>query len=359
MKKTVLFMLALLSAPIFAAGKPVAVFGHPSDVSRMVKDVLKPVGIAAETPKEWPKANELNKYSVIYMGESLAKGAKYDSNIENFVKNGGILIFGGSASNNFSGQKRVLSNAINFTGFGYTGNAGKFKVDHVKFKSSPTAKALGFAGQTVTWQHGFNTYPAKIKSAEVVAETVCGKNTYPAIIVNRVGKGEVWWVSPLYFRFVQNQKNTGYADDEGRFILTESGKNIEALKKLYIAIFRRSKNIEILPPPKSSWGTVPLGKPGTIKYNGTFKNKPTYAAAPRTFKPKFKLSENGKALAQIVIPTKISAISPPNCNTISMQLPAEISKLSIPPSAMPNWQRSSLKKAVMQPKPSSKPPTIQ
>ena len=304
MKKTILFLLTLLSAPLFAAGKPAAVFGHPSDVSRIMKDVLKPVGIVAVTPQAWPKAGEFSKYSVIYMGESLAKGAKYDSNIENFVKNGGILIFGGGSSYDFTGQKRSLAKAANFTGFAYTGNASKVKVSHVKFKNTPTAKALDFANQEITWNIGFSSYPAKLKSAEVVAETVAGKQTLPAIIVNRVGKGEVWWVSPMYFRFVQRQTNTGYADDEGRFILTESGKNIESLKKLYRAIFRRAKNLAVEDVKKSSWGTVPLGKQGNLKYDGKFKNKPTYAKAPRTFKPKFKLSENGKALAQIVITDK-------------------------------------------------------
>ena len=65
MKKTLLFLVALLSLQTFADGKPVALFGHSSDVSRMRKEVLQPIGIALETPEVWLKPEEMKKYSVI------------------------------------------------------------------------------------------------------------------------------------------------------------------------------------------------------------------------------------------------------------------------------------------------------
>ena len=300
MKKSIVFILSFFALSLLAAGKPVAVFGHPSDVSRISKDVLKPVGIKAETPKAWLKANELDKYSVIYFGERRGVAAEYTPALAEFVKNGGILIFSGSSPIGFTGQKRVLSKALDFLGYGYHGNLQGVKVDKIAFKDTPVAKELGFAGKSFTWKDGLNSYPTKVKSLEVVAEIVSGSKRFPIVAFKRCGKGEIWLVAPMYFRFTDAQKNTGYADEEGRFILTESGKNVEALKSLYIAIFRRSKNLAVEEVKKSSWGTVPLGKKGTIKYTGKFKNKPTYLK-PVQLKNKFKLSENGNSLAQIVI----------------------------------------------------------
>ena len=303
MKKTLFFLSALFSLTMFAAGKPAAIFGHPSDVSRMAKDVLKPVGIKAEAPKDWLKAADFGKYAVIYFGERRITGAEYSQALADYVKNGGILIFSGGSPIGFTGKSRVLTKAEDFLGYSYHGNTKGVKADKVEFKSTPLAKELGFAGKSFTWKDGFNSYLSKIKSVEVVAEIVSGAKRYPVVAMKRCGKGEIWFVSPTYFRFTAAQKNTGYADDEGRFILTESGKNIESLKQLYLAIFQRAKNLKIEEPPKSSWGVVPLAKPGRLKYNGTFKNKPTYKK-PVTLKNKFKLSENGKALAQIVITDK-------------------------------------------------------
>ena len=301
MKKTFLFLAALLSLQMFAAGKPVALFGHDSDVSRMRKEVLQPLGIAVETPKAWLKPEEMSKYSVIYFGEG-KDGALYSDAFDKYVSNGGIIILTGSSPIGFTGQNRVLSKAVNFLGYGYHCNSKAVGIKKVIFKTTPTAKALGLSGETFTWKDGMPSYPDKVKNLEIVAEAV-GSKRVPAVTVKKIGKGEIWWVSPMYFRFTAAQKNTGYADENGKFILTESGKNIEALKKLYIAIFHRSQNLQINELPKSTWGTVPLAAPGKIKYDGTFKNKPTYKK-PVTLANRFKLSENGQALAQIVITGK-------------------------------------------------------
>ena len=301
MKKTIALLLSLLTLSGIAAGKPVALFGHDSDVSRMRKEVLQPLGIAVETPKAWLKPEEMSKYSVIYFGEG-KDGALYSDAFDKYVSNGGIIILTGSSPIGFTGQNRVLSKAVNFLGYGYHGNTKAVGIKKVIFKTTPTAKALGLSGETFTWKDGMPSYPDKVKNLEIVAEAV-GSKRIPAVTVKKIGKGEIWWVSPMYFRFTAAQKNTGYADENGKFILTESGKNIEALKKLYIAIFRRSPNLQINELPKSTWGTVPLGKPGTLKFDGTFKNQPTYKK-PVKLANRFKLSEDGNALAQIIITDK-------------------------------------------------------
>ena len=299
MKKIVALLLCAFSAMLFAAGKPAAIFGHPSDVSTLTKAVLKPAGLKFEIPKKWLAPAEMSKYAVIYFGERNG-GATFSPAFTEYVKNGGIVIFTGSAPTGFTGKVRDLSAAKDFLGFAYIGNMGKVKVESVVFNDSPESAALKFAGKTITWGDGYNAYPSKIKSAKVLANARSGKKAYPALLVNKLGKGEVWWINPMYFRFVRNQKNTGFADEEGRFILTESGKNIESLKALYLAIFKRAADLASEEVKKSSWGTVPLGKAGNIKYDGTFKNKPVYRKAPE-LKPAFKLAENGKALAQVVI----------------------------------------------------------
>lgn len=303
MKKTLLFLVALLSLQTFADCKPVALFGHSSDVSRMRKEVLQPAGIALETPNAWLKPEEMKKYSVIYFGEKRVAGADYSKAFTDYVSNGGIIIFTGGSPIGLTGKSRVLNQAAGFLGYNYHTNLSEVKIEKIDFKTTPTAKALGFSGKSFTWKNGISSCPDKIKNLETVAEVVSGKKRYPAVTVKKIGKGEIWWVAPMYFRFVSKQTNTGYADAEGRFILTESGKNIEALKNLYIAIFRRAKNLKILELPKSTWGTVPLAAPGNLKYDGTFKNKPTYEK-PVKLANRFKLSENGKALAQIVVTHK-------------------------------------------------------
>ena len=166
MKKTVVSLLILFSAVLASAGKPMAVFGHPSDVSSITKGLLKPVGIQYETPKKWLADNELAKYSVIYFGERRAAGAEYSDAIKNYVKNGGIVVFAGSAVLGFTKSSRTLTAAQDFLGFAYIGNMGKVKVEQVDFNNSAEAKALKMAGKSFTWQTGFNTYPTKIKSAK-------------------------------------------------------------------------------------------------------------------------------------------------------------------------------------------------
>ena len=102
MKKIVLLLSLFCVFSLSAAGKPVAVFGHPSDVSSITKGLLKPVGIKYETPKKWLSASEMAKYSVIYIGERRPAGAEYGDAIRNYVKNGGILVFTGSGVLNFT-----------------------------------------------------------------------------------------------------------------------------------------------------------------------------------------------------------------------------------------------------------------
>lgn len=300
MKKTISLLLTVFSVTLLAAGKPAAIFGHPNDVHTLAKALLKPCGVRFETPSKFPAPEEMQKYAVIYFGERRVKGAEYSPALAEYVKNGGVVILTGSAAVGFAGKSRDLSKIQDFTGFAYIGNMNKIKVEKVVFNSSPEAAALNMAGKSFTWNTGFNAYASKLKGGKVAAVAVSGKKEYPAAVVNRFGKGEVWWINPLYFRFVSAQKNTGFADEDGNFVLTEAGKNIEALKDFYLAVFRRARDLGSVEVEKSSWGTVPLGKPGNLKYDGTFKNKPVYRKAPE-LKPKFKLAENGKALAQIVI----------------------------------------------------------
>ncbi|MBR7107769.1 MAG: DUF4838 domain-containing protein [Lentisphaeria bacterium] len=300
-KVTVAFFAIFAVFTLAAAGKPVAVFGHPGDVKSIKTGVLQPAGIAFETPAKFPSPTELDKYSVIYFGERRPAGAEYSSALENFVKNGGTVIFSGSAVISFTGKSRDVSKAAAFLGFSYASNMNKIKVAAVEFNNSALAGELGFAGKKMRWDTGFNTAASKIKSAQIVAVMTAAKGSKPpAVTMNKVGKGEVWWVTPLYFRFTSAQKNTGFADEEGRFILTESGKNVESLKQLYLAIFRRNKNIRESAPVKSSWGTVPLAGKGNITYSGKFKNKPAFKTAP-VLEDAFKISDNGQALAQIVV----------------------------------------------------------
>ncbi|MBQ9088074.1 MAG: DUF4838 domain-containing protein [Lentisphaeria bacterium] len=303
MKKIFIVFVAFFAVFALAAtGKPVAVFGHPGDVKSISTGVLQPANIAFEKPQKWLTPAEMSKYSVIYFGERRPAGALYSAALENFVKDGGTVIFTGSAVVSFTGKTRDLSKAANFLGFSYAANMNKVKVSAVEFNNSAIAKELGFAGKKEMWNTGFNVAATEIKGAQVVALMSTARGSKPAAItVNKVGKGEVWWVTPIYFRFVSVQKNTGFADEEGRFILTESGKNIEALKQLYLAIFRRNKNIRESAPVKSTWGTLPLGGKGTLTYSGKFKNHPVFKDAAPVLKNAFKLSDNGNAVAQIIV----------------------------------------------------------
>ena len=299
MKKFFVLFAFSFTLALSAAGKPAAVFGHPGDLRTMKSNVLSPDGIAAEYPSEWLSPDEMNKYSVIYIGERRPPDFKVNSALENFVKNGGIVIFTGSSVVGLCGKSRDLSAVEHLLGFKYIANMNKVKVSAVEFDASPLAAELKTASRKFKWDCGFNNSASKITSARVIAHFISGNKKFPAVLCNKIGKGEVWWIGTMYFRYASKQKNTGYADEEGRFILTESGKNLESLKQLYTTIFRRAKNLQNADIAKSSWGTVPLRAPGNLKYVGKFQNRPTYRKAP-VLKNRFKLSENGTPLAVIV-----------------------------------------------------------
>lgn len=299
MKKFFVLFAFSFTLALSAAGKPMAVFGHAGDLRSMKNSVIGPSGIVAEYPDKWLSPDEMNKYSVIYIGERRPKDFTVNSALENFVKNGGIVIFTGGSVVSLTGKSRDLSAVEHLLGFKFIANMNKVKVSAVQFDDSPLAAELKMASKKFNWNSGFNTNASKITSAKVIAYFISGNKKLPAVLCNKVGKGEVWWIGTMYARYASNQKNTGYADEEGRFILTESGKNLEALKLLYTTIFRRAGNLRNVDAAQSSWGTVPLRAPGNLKYAGKFKNSPTYRKAP-VLKNRFKLSENGSPLAVIV-----------------------------------------------------------
>lgn len=292
--------LTLTALPLSAAKKPVALYGHSAEANAIGKNVLKVAGVKFERPSAWSK-DAFSKYSVICFVAQRPAGADYASNsaeMKKFVENGGVLIFTGASLYNFCGTKRNLSKAAPLLGLSTLIKFSASASTGLSFTQDPLAKKMQLNGKNFDWQRGANAAYAKLAGAKSIA-VFNGTKSFQAITVHRIGKGAVYLIGPSLFRYSALHKRLGDADAEGRFILNEAGISVQALQKLYRTIILSSPNVAQTAPVKSSWGIKPLGKAGKLTYTDVkFHNQPEFKA-PAALPEAFKISENGKALAQI------------------------------------------------------------
>ncbi len=270
------------------------------------REVLTPNGIKSERPQHWPAPDEYGRYAVIYIGEAAPPEARFGEDREQllrYVREGGVIILSGGAIYNLTGAKRNLKAAADLLGFDDCRKLDPLQYRGVEFKSAELPGQAGISNITYDWQLGSTTSISGGADA-VVAAQYLGEETLPAVTVNRIGKGAVCWVGPMLFRLSQRHKNLGEADENGVFVLNRGGESLKALARLYAYLFRLAPRLAVREPePESTWGTMPLGTPGTLTYDGQFAARPEFKK-PEPPRPAFKLSENGTPLAEIVAPDK-------------------------------------------------------
>ena len=311
MKHMIVALLVCLSSLVLP-GEPVALLGHSWDIRKIENEVLKPRGITAIAPKDWPDLADCGKYPAIYVGESLPKDKDCtwqgkSGELLDYVRNGGTLIFSGGAIYNLAGAGRDLSELSELLGFAAVSKVTPDECRHFDFENQSVPAAAGITPAPKDWHLCASVTADKRTTAEVLA-WYGGSPRQPALTVNRLGKGAVYWVGPLLFRFSQLHKNVGDADENGVFILNEAGKSLRDLMLLYGWLFAQANGLEIRAAASATLELKPLGDPGTMTGKHAFKHKPAFRP-PRPVETAFALSKNSTAVAEIVASAQFHALA--------------------------------------------------
>lgn len=301
------FCLCCCTLNLLAADKAqVRLTGYQPDVNAVNREILAPAGLAADASTPWVAPEEYRRFAVVYIGEllkglpaeALWSGEKEINAVREYVGNGGIVILSGGAVNGLAGEGRNLEKIRELTGFAGTARLNREKCEGFKFVST---------GQLLSWQPVANDIAVKPASAEILGVFVADGKEYPAATVNRIGKGKVFWISPLFGRlrdyYRKNNKSLGSADDEGRFILTPEGETLEELRKLYLRLFLEAPGLRqaAARTETPAWDPKPLGPKGNLEYpQAQFRNQPVFREPPRR-SPGMALYGNGEP-AVIVVP---------------------------------------------------------
>ena len=298
MKKLVLYFLMLTGFAAFAA-KPLAIGGYSYDRKTMLSDVcaknrwICKVGTVSVA--------EFKDYSAIYIGNILkyekVKPLLFTENDRkqflDYLNAGGTLIVNCHIPREMMDKKEFPKLAPQIFGFG-------------EFIKSDAAKGVVLNGSETllpAWQNASGPAVGKLDpKTEVLAWYVMpdGKK-FAAATRFPVGKGQVWWISPSLMRlksyFNKNKKSLGYPDDVGNFIFTAEGNSLEALKELYFKAFNSANEVAVN-DVSNTWGDKPLGAPGNLKLEDTFKNKPALRSGFPKYKDGLVLCDN-KTMAVI------------------------------------------------------------
>ena len=301
MKK--LFFAAAAAASLLLAAEeklPVAATGYSWNVKDLHANVLAKNRVETKVLNgKWLTPAEYGPYSVIYIGE-LLKGMKPDPSwktdeelkaLRDYLTAGGIVITSGSVAYQLL-WKNPAKEAPVLLGF----------KKMVRVKPTSGVKVEG-TDKVYPWQV-VSQYAADGLTTAVPLLVAEGTGQVLATW-NAVGQGGIVWISPLLGRlrelYAKQKKSLGTPDDVGNFVFTPEGEALDALGGFYIKQFQRSKRMNIV-TPKGNWDLKPLGKPGELKLDTTFRNKPVFRAKP-VRKPGLVLCKDGRTAA-IVLPAK-------------------------------------------------------
>ncbi len=301
-----IFSLILLLGGLVAAGaeqRSIALLGRTGDIRQIENEILKPSGLKSVRPGEWEAPAGYGKFAAVYIGEALPKGCNWQgeaARLLDYVRGGGTLILSGGAVYNLSGAGRNLSELAPLLGFAACPKITQDKYRGFEFTDTAPPRAAGIESRSYDWHLCSSMIADKLTSAKVLA-SYRGDVTAPALTVNAVGKGKVYWIGPVLYRLAAGKQDLGDADENGVFVLNEAGQSLEALTRLYRWIFGQIPNAARHSVTESSWGTQPLGEAGDLKYPTSFTKVPEFRP-PQPVRNSFALSENGTAVAEIVAP---------------------------------------------------------
>ena len=214
MSKLTLRYAALAAVPLFVFGeaKPAAICGYGSDVHAIVGDIMKPNRYVYETfTDKWLPPEEFPKYAVVYYGEKVAGEAKGRNWKDEAAR---------------SAIERYLD------GGGTIVVAGDYCLRQL----------MGF-------ENAKN--PDPLRARIIHRKRLFGRTR---IEYGRAGK------------------SLGFADDAGNFVVTPEGREVDALKEDYTAIFASITNLAVH-PVEGNWAAVPLGTPGDLKLPRKFPKR--------------------------------------------------------------------------------------
>ncbi|MBE6357912.1 MAG: DUF4838 domain-containing protein [Lentisphaerae bacterium] len=323
MKRSSLLMAVFAGMILAAAPRPLSVGGYKYDTKVMLADVCSKNPWVCKVGTV-PIA-EYKNFSAVYIGNLI----KYEKikpllitpesreQLMAYLNDGGTLIVNCYIPLDMMGKKEFSKSGSQIFGFSEFVNVDK-------------AKGVTVGSSTnilPDWQLGMGGGASKLDpKTEVLAWYVMpdGKKIAAATRYS-VGKGQVWWISPSLMRlksyFNKNKKSLGYPDDVGNFIFTPEGNAVEVLKELYFKALNSVKEVEVN-SKLSSWGDKPLGAPGNLKLEDSFKNKPALRSGFPKYKPGLVLCDS-KTMAVIYPATDNQEIK-----NLALELKYHLDKMS-------------------------------
>lgn len=323
MKRSSLLMAVFAGMILAAAPRPLSVGGNSYDVKTMLADVCSKNNWQAV--RGTVNISDFSKFSAVYIGNML----KYEKvkpllnsdtdrkQLLDYLTAGGTLVVNCYIPVEMMGKKDFYKSGSQIFGF------GEFvKVNNAKGVICGNSETL-----LPNWQNGAGAGAGKLDpETEVLAWYVMpdGKKIAAATRF-AVGKGQVWWISPSLMRlksyFNKNKKSLGYPDDVGNFIFTPEGNAVEVLKELYFKALNSVKEVAVV-ANINSWGDKPLGAPGNLKLEETFKNKPVLRSGFPEYKPGLVLCDN-KTMAVIYPATDSQEVK-----NLALELKYHLDKMS-------------------------------
>lgn len=301
----------ILTAAPAENGLPALLLGAPWDAKSVENDIFRANNLKCVRSEKWIEPSEYHNYSVVYLGEGLKQyppGSNWSSpkdceEVRQYVKNGGIIILAGGVGYNLTGRNRDLSLVGDILGFSRYDTFVQKTAGIFTFSDPGFGEQFGPPEAPYNWQQPSSATVAGITTAEILGYFK-GTPDIPAFTVNKLGQGAVYFIAPTLMRLGQGKKSLGEADEAGTFIPNRDGQSIQMLTKLMLYLFQQSASLKTPEQPRdSSWGLKPLGAPGVLKLSKAFAGKPVFKEKSVT-DANIRLSENGKPLADIVIPPR-------------------------------------------------------
>ena len=288
--------------------RPVVVIAHRYDATELMADVLNPCDIVNRRDS-WMSPLKYEKFSAVYLGGTVKGVPPQDgfsdvadfAAVKKFVKDGGTLILGKLAPL-FLLKGQPAAGEL----FGFKGMVRYTDVDGVRVKRD---------GKKHDWCTEADVLvPERLApETEVLASFVSAKSaiTAPAAVRHPYGRGQVYWVQMPYVSLKARfeKKNVPLTVDgaNGEHILTVEGQLVDSLAKFYQGIFKSARNVQY-EHKEAGWGLQPLGEPGTLQVDDTFRNNPVFLPR-KTHKDAFVLVGRG-VKAVVVAPTDDKVLAP-------------------------------------------------
>ncbi len=289
---------------------PVLVSG--GDSAKIELSALKQGRVAFQVSFGWVPVSEYKKYALVYLGETFHYEKKNHSwlapddlkTVREYLENGGVIVTSGGIPRELSAEKDDMGTLAPLFGFAGLPHVKNSTLGDFIFTSGELRKKALIESAIQDWRDYVFVLPRNITTAQVLGEFQTASGNVPALTVNRVGRGRVYWLPTNPYKLLAKWRNgLGEPNENGVFILNKRGRAADDLQRLFVYLFSTPENVAPKKefPEKKQWGLIPLGAPGNLPSPSAFRNPVVYKK-PVTPPDAFPLSENGVARAVIVAP---------------------------------------------------------